>query len=326
MRSQVVDRVHDPLLLEQKSLKEMYPVSRYLIHPKEEWKQQQLDDLGYTPGYLNYDPEKQAVFSADNDLAKLQMRMEGGFNDGSFLLNKKHPEDSTRDLLTDMEKTLVRYDAKKKIELEGIEAWDMREISKIRRHYHEQYGTTPQTSWMRKLKQGKWTDRIFDEEVEVDEEAVDETDNAKFNTDYDKNLDPHAKRVNAEFLYDYNQRKEIVDDADYSNAFKERAEQEKLPYRELANLTAKKAHYEKAGRSYGGKWFAQHEAGVETPREPTKASGSGRSLQSFVDEDEDDVYEMYQRQINQRPEEDDGNTEAKFKLNEEVHAPGLPRF
>jgi hypothetical protein len=50
---------------------------------------------------------------------------------------------------------------------------------------------------------------------------------------------------------------------------------------------------EKAGQKYGGKWFAQHESGVETPREPTKASGNGRSLQSFVDEEEDDVYEMY---------------------------------
>lgn len=72
MRNHVVDRVRDPLFLEQRSLKEMYPVSKYLKAPTEQWKQQQLENLGYLPGYEQYDPEKQTVYSKDPALAKLQ--------------------------------------------------------------------------------------------------------------------------------------------------------------------------------------------------------------------------------------------------------------
>jgi hypothetical protein len=70
----------------------------------------------------------------------------------------------------------------------------------------------------------------------------------------------------------------MVDAEDYSRGFKKLAESENLTHYELASEASKRAHLEKAGHKYGGKWFAQHEAGVETPREPTKASGNGRSL------------------------------------------------
>jgi hypothetical protein len=37
-------------------------------------------------------------------------------------------------------------------------------------------------------------------------------------------MDPHTKRINAEYMYEYNQKKDMVDAEDYSRGFKELAE------------------------------------------------------------------------------------------------------
>ena len=69
MRNHIVDRAHDPLFLEQKSLKEMYPVSKYLKMPEEKWRRQQIEELGWLPSAQHYDAETKAVYSSDSALA-----------------------------------------------------------------------------------------------------------------------------------------------------------------------------------------------------------------------------------------------------------------
>lgn len=85
MRNHVVDRAHDPLFLEQKSLKEMYPVSRYLKMPEENWKLQQIEELGWLPSAEHFDPESKAVYSSNPELAQLQKRMEVPYNEGDLI-------------------------------------------------------------------------------------------------------------------------------------------------------------------------------------------------------------------------------------------------
>lgn len=106
-------------------------------------------------------------------------------------------------------------------------------------------------------------------------------------------MDPHTKRVNGEYLYEYREHKDMEDPADFTNNQKELAQNNDISLFEVTQAQAKKAHYHKAGSKYGGQWLRNAESGVETPREATKTSGPGRSLDSFVNEEEDDIYEMY---------------------------------
>jgi hypothetical protein len=125
------------------------------------------------------------VYSKDPAMALLEKRMEDGFNDGSFIINKAHPDDPKRDLLTDMERTLSGYEKRKFAELE-FEAYDMKEISRIRKHYQEQYQTVQDyRPWIKDLRQGKWDDaKALSNPDDVREgeatEGVEETEDAKF--------------------------------------------------------------------------------------------------------------------------------------------------
>jgi len=68
----------------------------------------------------------------------------------------------------------------------------------------------------------------------------------------------------------------------------------------------------------------------------TQASKGGRSLDSFVndkqdnyEEEEEDIYEMYQRKINERPSsapEQRTAGEVEYKLDQKLLDPDMPRF
>jgi uncharacterized protein (UPF0305 family) len=132
------------------------------------------------------------------------MQMDEGFNTGEYFMNKNHPTEKGRTLLDDMENTLQRYEKRKHVEDEP-DNYDMREISKIRKHYADQYNLTKNYKpWINDLKEGKWDDsKVAEEDAEDVEGAEDEVQNAKFQSDYDDNLDPQARRVNAEYMAQY---------------------------------------------------------------------------------------------------------------------------
>lgn len=64
--------------------------------------------------------------------------------------------------------------------------------------------------WINDLKEGKWDDsKVAEEEPENTEGAVDEVQDAKFQSEYDDNLDPQARRVNAEYMAQYKSDKNL---------------------------------------------------------------------------------------------------------------------
>jgi len=75
MRDAVVDRHDDPLYIEQKSLKERYPISQFLKMPTVDRKKKQLKDLGIHPDYKSIDFNNHGsitVRAADPEFARVQ--------------------------------------------------------------------------------------------------------------------------------------------------------------------------------------------------------------------------------------------------------------
>ena len=100
---------------------------------------------------------------------------------------------------------------------------------------------------------------------------------------------------------------------------------------ELAKEQAEKTHLTMAGHKYGGEFTRRQESGVVNLESlKTKPSKAGRSLESFVDEGEaeEDIYEMYQRKINERPVQSNqsASQEVNYKIDKETLDPEMPRF
>jgi hypothetical protein len=98
-----------------------------------------------------------------------------------------HPEDKNRNMLDDIENTLRKYEQKKREEIdeEGVNVYDMKEITKIRNYYADQYKIDPRKykkSWMYELKHGRYKDDLIaTKQAEESAPAVtDETEQAKF--------------------------------------------------------------------------------------------------------------------------------------------------
>lgn len=181
MRDAVVDRNYDPLFLEQKSLKEKYPMSDFLKLPEAERKMALLKSKGVHPTYASMDWEQRVAYSSEPDLERLQRQHQENFNDGSFLIDKPHPTDKNRSMLKDMEDMLGKYD-KARDNTKWKNSWDMKDISAFRRHIREEYNINPKEDWFKDLKKGKYSPKrpSFDDDKEGEGAEGDETKDAKF--------------------------------------------------------------------------------------------------------------------------------------------------
>jgi hypothetical protein len=95
---------------------------------------------------------------------------------------------------------------------------------------------------------------------------------------------------------------------------------------ELVKHLSETAHIREAGNQYGGDWTKRQDGGnvTQAPLD-TKPSGVGRSLDQFVDDDED-IYEMYQRKINERPLKKTEDDDINYTINKSSHTAEMPRF
>lgn len=71
-----------------------------------------------------------------------------------------------------MERTLQKYEKARTVEGEPF-VYDMREISKIRKHYSDQYEQTHNYKpWLKDLRDGKWDDSKVAQDVDEPESEV----------------------------------------------------------------------------------------------------------------------------------------------------------
>lgn len=136
--------------------------------------------------------------------------------------------------------------------------------------------------------------------------------------DYDR-IDIAASRVNKEYVYNISQEK--LDDRDFASVFNKSVEEAGITKQQALEALGERAYLDKADKRFGGKWFEQHDIGNDTTIK-TQTSKGGKTLRSFVDND-DDVYEQYQRTLQDKPRE---QTAKKFNINTQDMAPEMPRY
>ena len=107
MRQAAVDFREDPLFMNQKTLKEKYPLSEFLKTPAVEAKIAKLKALGIEPSIHSI--KNKIPYPADPELAQMLRQQEGRLESGELLKDRPHPTDSSRTLLGDFEQTLEKY-------------------------------------------------------------------------------------------------------------------------------------------------------------------------------------------------------------------------
>ena len=150
MRVGVLDKKQDAIFMPQETLKSKFPVSQFLKSPAIDKKLQKLKDMGFSPSYETL--EGLNVYPSDKEIKKVIKIHEKDYEGGSFKKNEKHPEDSKRSRLGDMESMLEKYERNRKNRnMEGT--YKMRETRTLINRINEEYPKVkrPKSDWFKDI-------------------------------------------------------------------------------------------------------------------------------------------------------------------------------